>query len=347
MFKLGIRGSCLEWFRSYLSDRSQYVSVNNCDSDELPIKSGVPQGSVLGPLLFLLYINDMAACSRELRFIHFADDTTAVIQSDSLAEVCTIANRELASLDRWLSSNRLSLNVDKTSCMIISNLNKELPFNITIRNNPISLVKSAKFLGVIIDDRLSFNDQLQIVCKKISKSVGVLRKLCDYVPNAVLKSVYLALVYPYLTYAIEVWGAAGKTLLTKLNALQNRCVKILSSDVDSPIQTIYRNEKLLSLHKIHQLFVLSKFYNYYILGKSEPFFCKIAANQPTHSHNTRHSNDDRINVPEVNVSRYYSSFVYQGIKLWNDLPSDLRRNKSFVSFKCRLRRKLLENISID
>lgn len=143
-YKLGILGVSLEWFKSNLADRTQFFSDNDYISDKLPMKTGVPHRSVLGPSLFLLHLNDIASCSPDLIFLNVTNNTTVVILHDSLPELCAEANRELASLDCWLCLKRLSLNIDKTCHVIASYKKKELPINVSIRNNHKALVKLQK-----------------------------------------------------------------------------------------------------------------------------------------------------------------------------------------------------------
>lgn len=305
----------------------------------------MPQGSILGPLLFLLYINDMAACSRKLSFIHFADDTKAVEEGDNLQDLCVVVNRELALMDKWLRCNRLSLNVSKTSYMIISNKNRIIDNSVKIDDTPLSLTKQAKFLGIFIDDRLSFDDHLNHVCKKVSRSVGVLRKVSELVPRSVLRTMYLSLVYPFITYGIEAWGASCKTRLTRLRVLQNRCVRLLSPTDVLTSQITYSELHLLPIQHVHELFVLVKFYKYFVLGESLTYFNEIMKNIPAHNHLTRFHSNYKINTPDIKVSRYYSSFLYQGIRLWNNLSNEMRNTTSIHVFKTNLRKQILINNS--
>ena len=166
----GIRGSSLNWFKSYLNDRQQYVFLNGESSDKKKITCGVPQGSVLGPLLFLVYINDLPNISKILDFYLFADDTNIYYEDDSLVNLEKTINKELRNLYTWLSVNRLSLNIDKTNFIIFHPYNKPLKYNVTIKihKKAINEKKSIKYLGVFIDSTLSWKDHISHLSKKLS-----------------------------------------------------------------------------------------------------------------------------------------------------------------------------------
>ena len=155
----GIRGVMQCWFESYLSNRNQYISIENCSSSISNTTLGVPQGSVLCPVLFLLYINDMYKSSNQMRFVHLADDTKQKVLHPTVTLTMSmpvwIVNRELVGVDNWLKANRLSLNVSKTSYIIISNVKNAI--NIRIRDSILTKVSTVKFLGVTLDENLTFN----------------------------------------------------------------------------------------------------------------------------------------------------------------------------------------------
>ena len=176
----GIRGVMLSWFKSYLCNRKQYVLVNNSSSSMSNITWGVPQGLVLGPVLFLLYINDMHRSSDQLRFVRFADGTTVFSSDSDINNVYASVNREQVVVDNWLKTNRLSLKASKTSYMIISNQKNAL--NIKIRETILTKVSTVKFLGVTLDENLTFKDHVNKVTSNISKSVGVMRRLHCQLP---------------------------------------------------------------------------------------------------------------------------------------------------------------------
>ena len=195
----GVISVMLRWFEPYLSSRKHNVSIKNCSSSMSNIALGVPQGSVLGPVLFLLYINDKYRSSNQMIYFYFADDAAVIASDSDINNVHANVNKELMGVDNWLKDNRLSLNVSKTSYMIISNQKNEI--DIRIRDLILTKVSTVKFLGVTLDENLTFNDHVKNVTSKISKSVGVLRRLHYQLSSDVMVKLYYSLVHFYLTYA--------------------------------------------------------------------------------------------------------------------------------------------------
>jgi hypothetical protein len=333
---LGIRGIILDWFQSYLSNRKQFVCIENIHSDVRTVCTGVPQGSILGPLLFIVYINDMSVCCPGLNLVHFADDTTVFSSGSDLDALYELMNRELIEVDRWLCCNKLSLNIAKTQCMIVSNRNKLNNNSIVIRRLPVSMVNQTKFLGIFIDDRLSFKLHVQSVTNKISKSCGILKKLSHFIEPYILKKLYFSLVYPHLLYGVVVWGGSCRTGLAKLQRLQDKSVRLWCV---GPLN--YHANKLLTVNDIYVLSVLNKFYQYYCLGESSFFFNKILVDQINHEHATRFKTNNNLNFPRVNTYSFKSCFYYRGITEWNKLPNEIRGMKSLNAFKNTVKGHLL------
>ena len=188
----------------------QFVQIGNSKSDALRQICGVPQGSILGPLFFILYINDLPACSNDLEFILFADDTSFFFEHNDLdVHVLTShLNDQLKNVSTWLKANKQSINVKKTKLMIFRPRQKTLPITrqIILENNVLEQVAKTKFLGVYIDQHLEWKTHVNFIVAKISKSVGLLYKAKYYLPSNSLLTLYYALIYPYLTYCNLIWA---------------------------------------------------------------------------------------------------------------------------------------------
>ena len=203
----GVRGIALDWVTSYLSNRKQYVSVNGYTSDYLNISCGVPQGSVLGPLLFLIYINDLLNVSKLLSFYLFADYTNIYFKSNDLTHLQKIVNHELKKV-KWLDANRLALDIDKTNFVIFHSPRIKLPEPVIIRfcRKKIQQENWVKFLGVLLDCNLSWKYNINELSKKLSRTVGIFHKIRHFVPCDILKTLYYSLFYSFVSYGIAVWG---------------------------------------------------------------------------------------------------------------------------------------------
>ena len=224
---LGITGRAFQLLESYLSDRSQKCEVNGFISKESKITWGVPQGSILGPLLFLLYINDLPSCLNSTKPRMFADDTNITSSGNCIDDVENAVNSDLKNLRKWLMANKLSLNVAKTEFQIIGtkqnlkNILGQKP-NIHILDCPIKQVVQCKSLGVILDENLSWKSNTNAICKKISSGIYALKRIKPFVDQKTLMSVYNAIIHPYFTYCCEVWDVFGETQSMRLQKLHNR-----------------------------------------------------------------------------------------------------------------------------
>jgi hypothetical protein len=339
--KVGIRGCSLQWFKSYLTNRVQYVEVNGTQSTSLPINIGVPQGSILGPLLFLVYINDMSKCSDKLSFVHFADDTTVFLSGVNVADIIPAINRELVKVDSWLCSNKLSLNLDKTVYMVHTNKLKNSDDQVIIRNKVVCHVDKSKFLGIIVDNKLKFKDHVSEVCSKMSKTCGILRRLGSIVPSHVLKSVYLSLVYPYIIYGVEVWGDCCKTKLSRLCSIQDQCVRLVGSRIPGELCEKYKQLNFISYHSVYKYFTTMKFFQYFVLNRSNYFQNRIHSYQVPHLFDTRFKSHNGLNLPFYHLSSCQSSFLYNSISLWNKTPHQLKQTTSYQTFKRSLKKHYL------
>ena len=196
----GFRGVALKWFKNYLTNRKQMVNYKSVNSDTLVVSCGVPQGSVLGPLLFLIYVNGISQTSSLLSFLLFAGDTNLFFSHKDIKMLGKIVNQELCKVANWLACNKFSLNVKKTHFMTFKAKNKKmnLDLNIKIGNKIIERVHNTNFLGLTIDNDLSWKHHIIKVTSKISKLCGIMVRARHNLPIRTLRTVYNALVYPYL-----------------------------------------------------------------------------------------------------------------------------------------------------
>ena len=224
----GVRDKSLELFKSYLSCRQQFVEYNGISSSKRTIVCGVPQGSILGPLLFLVYINDLAHASSKIFSILFADDSNLFLSGKDPNELIKTMKEELIHIVKWLQVNKLSINLKKTHFMVFRKRKAKVHINenIFIHNYKISQVDSTKFLGVKIDQSLTFIKHIAYTKGKISKAIGILYRGKRFFNQDTMRTLYNVFVYPYLNYCIEVWGRNCKKYLEVLVKKTKTCLKI-------------------------------------------------------------------------------------------------------------------------
>ena len=338
----GIRGTPLAWFADYLMDRKQFVEFNNEKSDLQDIICGVPQGSVLGPLLFIIYTNDIPNCIKNSRAILFADDTTIYTSGNNIKELYNTMNTELELLTDWFYANKLSLNISKTNYMIIGNYNKtnSITNNLTISNTQISQQPVVKFLGLFIDESLTWFNHIQHIKAKIASSQYLINSIKHIVTTNELRMLYFTLIYPYLYYGIVLWGTAARSNINKLVTQQKKAVRIIAgANYNAHTQPLFQNLQLLGIDDIYKL-QLGKFM-YQITKESVPApLCSMfVLNTSIHDHNTRQRNNPHI---KSRASAFANkSITHAGSKLWNEIPTEISHKPSVASFSNAYKRHLL------
>ena len=268
----GIRNNEFRWFKSYLSDRNQYVLFEGTKSRKQNIKSGVPQGSILGPLLFLIYINDLDCASDLLKLVLFADDSTlnTYLCFNKRHSACldrltkeVIINKELGKISDWLDVNKLSLNISKTKYMIFHawqlKINPESLPSLKFYNKQISLVSEFNFLGILFDKHLQWNKHIDCLMIKLSRTLGILNHLKSYIPKSCLKILYNSLFHSHLNYGILLWGHK----IDRIVPLQKKALRIISlSHFLSHTDPLFKNENILKVYDIFKLKCISLYYRF-------------------------------------------------------------------------------------
>jgi hypothetical protein len=252
----GIRGIANNWFKNYLTDRVQYVEIDGFKSSYSQIECGVPQGSILGPLLYLIYVNDICfSCNGSI--LSFADDTTIYVSDSNIDSLYNNANILVNSLFKWFCSNRLSLNPTKTKYIVIRppSLKGDLSQKqIMIENTLLYRIgkncdeKAAKFLGILIDENLTWKYHLSHINKKVSRALFSLKQVKHFLPKQCMKTLYYSLIHSHLSYGILVWGNATQSALHQTTLLQKRAIRLINNaKYNSHTDPLFRGSHILKL----------------------------------------------------------------------------------------------------
>ena len=338
---MGFRGPIYQWIKSFLSNRKQFVNIGNSSSEILDTKMGVPQGSTLGPLLFILYINDMSNSFENLNIVHFADDSTLHTSLTKNINIAPQINTKLSYINTWLLANKLHLNIGKTKYMIFSIKEKPPDLNLVIGNSCIERTNVQKFLGIYIDDKITFKEHTNKISTKLSRGVGVLRKMKQIVPRNVLKQLFYAIIYSKLTYGIICYGSAYQNQIQRVKNLTRRALKlVINSETLTP--EICKNERLFDYDMAYEYFCSINMYRIIQLNHHEFLANKLLSYQTNHTYETRSVQNQSLTLPLYRLSKCQRSFLYNGTKIWNLLPLNIRTVQDDLnSFKKLLKNHLL------
>ena len=336
----GLQQSEYNWFQAYLSNRKQQVYVNGVASDSCVISTGVPQGSILGSLLFIIFINDLPKISTFFSTRLYADDTSLTASGSDLDSLLCEINNHLPAVYDWLCSNKLTLNLTKTKYIIFMPRQKEsynLHPPLTVANVYLDKSSCVKYLGVYIDCHLTWHDHIDYICGKISKNVNIMFKLKRHVSEATLVSLYYSLIYPYLTYACTLWGNNYNAPLSQIVKLQNKAVHVISGvPLTEPITPHYLSLHLLKFPDIVKLNTCMLFYDYFY-HKNFPNISDSLVSE-LHNYNTRSASSNQIFIPSfrTNLRRFCPTII--GCFFWNHIPHFIRNKPSKKIFRKALLR---------
>jgi hypothetical protein len=327
----GIRGIALDWFNSYLKSRQQYVFFNGVSSSLKPINCGVPQGSILGPMLFILYINDIVNCSNIWKFILFADDTNLFYKNRDLLELEHVVNVELSKLSVWFKANNLSLNAKKTNFILFGCKNISTPLKLILDGAILEQVAYTKFLGVFMDQKLNWNQHINYITGKISRGLGMISRVSRFMPFNVMLTLYYSLIYPYLLYCCIAWGGASATALHKLEVLQNRSLRLITqSPYRSSASPLYKRLNILKLSDIYRLQI--SMFMFRVRESQLPSSCMRYCPLNSHSHyGMRVINMFVMPAFRTNIRERCISVT--GPRTWNSLPVAFKSSVSLFAHK--------------
>ena len=301
---------------------------------------GVPQGSCLGPLLFLIYINDLPRSVQGSRMSMYADDTSICHQSSDIAQLNGAINSDLVLVEKWLKGNKLSLNVMKAHAMLISTkpkhktlMNQGESLKLKIRNDELEVVQKTKYLGVQIDNKLDWKEHIKTVSSEVSRAIGFLKHAKSFLPEKTLRTMYTGIVEPHFRYCCSVWGCCGLTEINHLQKLQNRAARIITgSRYDAPGLPLV---KRLGWKTIDEL--ISSESNIMVFKSLHGLAPQYMSNLFTKtsqvtSRNLRNSATD-LRVPKKKSANGQKCFSFRGAKSWNGLSAEHKNASTIYKFK--------------
>ena len=351
----GIRGIAQKWFKSYLENREQFVSVNRKDSTKTLIKFGVPQGSILGPLLFVIYINDIPEIFKIAKFILYADDANIILNGENMSEISEKLNILSRALVKWVDCNGLALNLKKTNYMIFSRHRTCEISELYIAGTLINRKSEARFLGVIVDDKLSWTSHIKAVKSKMCRYVGIMYKIKHLLPLQARLQIYHSFVQSHLNFCSLVWGFTCKSKIDSLFSCQKKGIRAVMPGYVNyfykggllPVHTkpAFKQHNILTVHGIivkNTLIFMRKIYNF-PASLPESVRDIIASDAPTLGSDHETSNTW---LSKFTNSCYRSSIQYKGPLLYSDplcqnliSPTIKVYKKSVKSLLCEIQSK--------
>lgn len=318
----GFRGAVWDWFKSYLSGRRQRVVLSGVYSGSLPIDCGVPQGSVLGPLLFLLYVNDLSYLQIQGKIFQFADDTTIYWHHPDTEMLGTLMASDLAMVREWCASNKLVFNAGKTNVMGFRCDVGDLFF---CDGCPLQVRNECRFLGLFIDVNLRFEAHILNVCRKLSSGCFAVRLAKRELGKSVARTIYFALVESHLRYALPFWGLAAKSLMNVVLILQKRAVRfVCGTGLREPCRPLFVSERILTLTCIFIVDTCMLIHKY-----------QSTYERPIHEYSTRGRHDVPLPIPSS--ARTKRSLIYESRKIFNHLPESIKSIQNPVHLKKKIK----------
>ena len=325
----GIRGRNLSWCKSYLVNREQRTLANGKTSKSNEIVCGVPQGSVLGPLFFILYVNDVQAVIKDANIQLYADDTVIYASGDYDQNVAAVLQPALLKFGKWCRENKLSLNAAKTKQMVFGTrqmVKSAKNAILSISDTPLQIVPTYKYLGITLDSTLSFNYHVKTVANMVSYKAVLLGKMRKFLNEEVSLKIYKNMIVPYFDYGDVIYGGVNQEGLEKLQRLQNKCLKICKG--------FHNRYGTKDLHTVTKMPMLCKRRAAHV---NNFMFCRLGdpARVDNRSIGTRAHDAPLFIVKKPNLEAYKRSVEYAGAIQWNMLPPDIRNINRVNLFKER------------
>ncbi|NNK28926.1 MAG: RNA-directed DNA polymerase, partial [Flavobacteriaceae bacterium] len=344
--KMRYYGIDTKWFTSYLSNRTQFTQIDSTISSKTTITCGVPQGSILGPILFLIYINDLPVAS-EFTSILFADDTTLLMHGKDAKSLEIRANKEIAKAAEWFKSNKLTLHAGKTMFMAF-NTKEDIQINID-KHNLMRLAenrneKTIKFVGVLIDENLNWRHHTEHVCTKLNKIKYLMSKAKNILPTSIKLLLYNSLAKPHIDFSSTIWGGAAKTHLKNLETIQKKLVRlIVNAKSRAHTENIFKKLEILKLEDQIQLNNAKLGYKFYHQDLPPPI---LEIYKLRHKTSTRQGESKfTIEAPIINFKKQHLHLDYIP-STWNSLNDSLKE-LHIKSFQSNIKLEKFQSYSDD
>ena len=339
MAKYSISKHCMVWFSSYLTDRTQIVNLGTTSSSVNNITIGVPQGTVLGPILFLIYVNDLSNQLTDATVITYADDNNIICAGKSTSDIVALMETTLYKANVWFKSNRLTVNTNK-SCIIPITTRSRLNtlfenLEIKLNGSKLDICTNTKVLGVHIDQTLSFKNHIDQLTKRVSPKIAVIHRLRPILSSDILNIIYQTTVQPIFDYCLSVWGTFSKQNINNTQKLQNRAVRAVTGNFDykSSVSSMIKQQNWMNIKERTEYFTAILMYK--CLNDLAPTYLSNKFNfvSDAHPYSTRSTTNNKLALPKPNSELLKKSFYYNGSRIWNELPSNICNAESLGKFK--------------
>ena len=346
----GLSPLTLRWFKSYLENRRQYVCIDETFSEPKKITYGIPQGSTLGPILFLIFVNDVQFVTKSAHLLLYADDMNLLYSHKKLKNTVELLNKEFALLNDWFDANKLTVNVSKTKYIMFGTKQKlrstmtdgvESQLFLT-PGQAFNRASSTRFLGLELDSNLKWNQQIDYISRKIAKSIGILYKCRHYLDLATLKNLYYSFIYPYISYGALIWGSNYKTKILPLHILQKRALRVITfSDSRTPSRPLFQNLEILNVFEIVKLQLCEIAYNFandQLLDLFTDYFHDLNS---VHTYNTRSKTNKNLYIPRQRLNYGKFGIKFAAASQWNEVPIEIKNSPSLSCFRKAYKKNLL------